>query len=127
MRKKNNRYSISKSNINSGGNFQIGDYTCYDSQKSQNSKINSFDLPIDWSLVREQIAKGRINQVLQKLLSAAEIKDKDLYEEVIIQSERWEKLQIEKKLDKIIPEKEEIKRNRIIRALLYIVDELEAI
>lgn len=75
--------------------------------------------------VKDLVAKSKIKQALEILLTNKAVMDEDLNNAVIQQSQRWNNLKKDEMLGVISSEKADILRNRIVYAILGIANELE--
>ena len=110
--------------MKAGGNIQIGDQV--HKHVTPDEKEPSSTGSVDWEQVYDQIKRGRIKPAIDTLIPLAKAKDADLYNEVIQQSERWNRLQGEIRLQLNSRDDEERLTNRIVKSLIMVVDELKS-
>ena len=125
MKNKQSKNIVYNSSINSGGDTHIGDIINIHQVKEENeASSQNFNVEESQNL-KVLISKNKIKKALELLIGFTGKNDKDLYNQVIGQSQRWNNLQEEKRKGIISSERESILSNRIIYAILGILDELE--
>lgn len=114
------------SNVTAGGNVHIGDIVHIHEVKKEaagkETKITSEKV----EEIRNYIKRSRIKNALEEMLKVAEETDEDLHDQIIVQSERWNKLQKDERLGIISMSDAGVVRTRIVNNLISLLHELEA-
>jgi hypothetical protein len=121
-----NKNTISNSNIQAGGNVHIGDVNIHQHISGPNPELPKTpsqvsDLTQD---LRNQVGKGRIKQVLEKMLDMTR-DDQDLQNTVILLSQRWNNLKREERMGVIGRSEASVTNNRITMSILDLLNDLD--
>lgn len=129
MEDKENNYSNNKntskdSQLSAGGNIHMGDIINIH-YVPQTSTTNTSDLSaLSSEELNDLILNGKIKTALEALIIQTKARDEDLYEEVILQAQRWNRLKKDSRLEIITSEQARVINNRIVRGIIEIVKEL---
>jgi hypothetical protein len=121
-----NKNTVSNSNINAGGNVHIGDVVNihqHISPQQQEPALSSSAGAAQVQELRELVVKGRIKQVLEKMLELT-AGDQDLQNTVILLSQRWNSLKREERMGVINRSDATVANNRITMSILEVLNEL---
>lgn len=120
MKKENQKNLINKSNITVGGDFYLGDQI--NVEKIKDDKVPQASTTNKPTL-KNLVAKHQIKKALELLLVKKDL-DLDLENEIISQSNRWNRVQREIRQGTVSEADKGIILNRLTNSLLEIIDEL---
>jgi Na+/phosphate symporter len=114
---------VSDSRIEAGGNIHIGDIINNITEQVSSNPAGSISSDTVNQL-RNLIADNRIDPAVDQMLSLAKDADEELYNQVLLQSQRWKKLKRENRMGLLTSSAAGIEQNRIVNGLLEILSEL---
>ena len=114
---------VSDSRIEAGGNIHIGDIINNITEQVSSNPAGSISSDTVNQL-RNLIADNRIDPAVDQMLRLAKDADEELYNQVLMQSQRWKKLKRENRMDLLTSSEAGIEQNRIVNGLLEILSEL---
>lgn len=125
MSDKKNKNIVSKSNLSANGDLHIGDIIHIHKVKEIPVSDRKKLLKTEIEHLRILISKNKIKECLELILAYSKEFDKDLYTQAIQQSQRWNNMQKDKSLGLINYEEASKITNRLVYAILGIVNELQ--
>jgi Na+/phosphate symporter len=114
---------VSDSRIEAGGNIHIGDIINNITEQVSSNPAGSISSDTVNQL-RNLIADNRIDPAVDQMLSLAKDADEELYNQVLLQSQRWKKLKRENRMGLLTSSEAGIEQNRVVNGLLEILSEL---
>ncbi len=124
---KNTKNTVSgSSKVNAGGNVHIGDIINIHQVQKETPLIQGKLNAETAKNIRNLIKRSKVKDALEELLKISETTDADLHDQIISQSERWNKLQKDERLGILSSSEGSVIRNRIVYNLLGFVTEMEA-